>query len=156
MPRKQKVNRAEQVSEKNKNYDFNVDLYSIDEAVKYYIDNVIMPKVHTIDEELDVPVIYASMERWSNIQKTQYIRNDKNKVMCPIIAYKRTGVEKNSDISVSKIDANKPQIHYFRKQKFNNKFRYNKFNLLHDQRRPEEIISMVVPEYVILSYDMIF
>ena len=49
--------------------DYSVGFYQIDDAIKYYFDNVIKPTVIEDEELIKVPVLYGSPERWKSMQR---------------------------------------------------------------------------------------
>ena len=51
-----------------------VTLLDIDSAITFYFDNVIKPSVEDNGENIKVPIMYASPERWSAIQKNGFMR----------------------------------------------------------------------------------
>ena len=60
-------NQIEVLQEQEKNDrvgDIKIGLYDIDDAIKYYFDEVIRPRVKDFDEDIQVPVLYGSPERW--------------------------------------------------------------------------------------------
>jgi predicted PolB exonuclease-like 3'-5' exonuclease len=63
-------------------------------TILYYFNNVIKPTVIQNGKRIDVPVIYANSERWNQIQKNGYFRDKKDKIMMPLITFKRTNIEK--------------------------------------------------------------
>ena len=68
-----KVDRSAQILRDDKTSIFEVGLYDIDSAVKYYIDNVIQPQVKDSNgSTMQLPVIYGSTERWKSVQKSNY------------------------------------------------------------------------------------
>ena len=54
---------------------FTIGIKDIDEAVLYYLQNVIKPFVIQNGQRLDVPVIYGSPERWKSVQKDGYYKD---------------------------------------------------------------------------------
>mgnify|MGYP003129092078 FL=1 len=77
LPRKQRVeNRGYQYSKsKDKNKNISVTLKDIDSAIFYYFDEVIKPSVEDNGENIPVPVLYGSVERWKSILRDGYLRN---------------------------------------------------------------------------------
>ena len=75
-----KVNRGSTRTRKNdKVGDIKIGLYDIDDAIKYYFDEVIRPRVNELDEDIQVPVLYGSPERWVSAQQGQYYRDQKGR-----------------------------------------------------------------------------
>ena len=89
-----------------------VSLMDMDSSILFYFNNVIKPEVEENKEKVKVPCLYASPERWVSIQKNGYLRDKKNQVISPLIVFKRTAMEKNQDIPIDKVDANKPRNFY--------------------------------------------
>ena len=107
------TNRAKIRSRKDdKLGDFSVGFYQIDDAIKYYFDNVIKPTVIEDEEMIAVPTIYGSPERWKAMQRDGYYRDTKGKVILPLIMYRRSSIAKNEAIPTSAMDANNPQLFY--------------------------------------------
>ena len=64
------LNRGEQTSFRNDTTKpFTLGFKEIDEAIFYYMENVIKPTVQQNGVVQKVPVIYGSPERWKQIQK---------------------------------------------------------------------------------------
>ena len=72
-----------------------------------------------------------------------------------MITYKRTSIAKNDDMPVNKISAENPQLFYTYEQQYNSKNRYTQFSKLTGLRPSKELHHVVIPDYVILSYDII-
>ena len=99
-------NRALQTTRKtDKVKDISIGLEDIDYAIKYYFDTIIKPSVVQDGQRIDVPVRYASPERWKSVQQDGYYRDTNGKLVLPVIMYKRDSVEKNRSLG-NKIDGN--------------------------------------------------
>jgi len=148
-----KVNRGEQIKRDDKVSNFYLGLYDIDESIQYYFDNVIKPSVVENDEVIKVPVLYGSPERWKSVQKGGYFRDVKNKIILPLIMFRRTNVMKNRDFA-NKLDANNPQMHYdIFKKKYNSRNKYDQFSVLHGRKPSEESYNIIAPDFVSITYD---
>jgi len=135
--------------------DIKIDLYDIDASIKYYFDNIILPKIDTGYGLIDVPIIYSTPSRWTSVQKYGTFRDKDGKIMAPMITYKRTGIAKNDDMPVNKISAENPQLFYTYEEQYNSKNRYSQFSKLTGLIPSKKIHNVVVPDYVVLSYDII-
>lgn len=153
MAKKKVVDRANQIRRNDDIKDLHVNLYDVDSVIKYYFDNVIQPTVMEEDEQVIVPVIYGSPERWKSVQKSGIYRDSSGKVQLPAIVYKRTSVEKNKAIG-SKVDTINPLYASFQR-KYTKKNRYDNFEVLNGRRPQTEFHNIVIPDYVKLSYDCI-
>ena len=133
--------------------DIKIGLYDIDDAIKYYFDEVIRPRVTDFDEDVSVPVLYGSPERWVSAQRGQYYRDQKGKIMVPLIMYRRTSVGKDTSVNFSKIDANNPKLFYTFEKKYSPQNRYDNFSALQGVVPIRERYSVVVPDYVTIQYE---
>ena len=133
---------------------FALGLKENDEALFYYLENIIKPTVMQNGVVQKVPIYYGSPERWAQVQKQGYYRDLKGKIMMPVITFKRNGVEKVRSIA-NKLDANYPMnVQLFEKQYSKNN-EYDNFNILNNRRPKKESYAVVVPDYVNLTYDFI-
>ena len=72
--------------------------------------------------------MYASPERWFAVQKSGFMRDAKRQIILPVIAFRRTTLERNETIPVDKMDSQDPKLHYTFEKKWTHKNRYD--NLL--------------------------
>ena len=149
------LNRGEQVSFKGDTVKpFSLGFKEIDEALFYYMENIIKPTVQQNGVVQKVPVIYGSPEKWKQIQKDGYYRDSKGKIMMPLITFKRNSIEKNRNLA-SKLDSNFPNnINVFTKSYSKNNV-YDNFNILNNKIPQKEYYAVVVPDYVTITYDFI-
>lgn len=131
-----------------------IGLYDLDFSIKYYFDNVIRPTITEFGNELTVPVMYGSPEKWKNVKRDGFMRDKQGKILSPVIAYKRSSIEKNRNLS-SKVDANKPAVYYPVHSTYTKENRYDQFGILNNQRPQQTHYRVIVPEYVNLTYDVI-
>ena len=130
-----------------------VTIQDVDAAIMYYFNEVIRPNVTENKEVIKVPVMYASPERWVNIQKRGFMRDKKQQLLVPAIVFRRTGISKNENIPVDKMDANRPQNFVTMKQKYSRENRYDQFSRQIGMQPTEEYYNVLVPDYVTLNYD---
>lgn len=148
-------NRGEQLSYREDTVKpFSLGFKEIDEAIVYYMDNVIKPTVIQNGVVQKVPFVYGSAERWKQIQKDGYYRDKKGKIMMPLITFKRNNIEKVRNLT-NKIDANYPNNFNIFTKNYSLNNSYDNFNLLNN-RKPEKVYyAVVVPDYVTITYDFI-
>jgi hypothetical protein len=148
-------NRGKENSLRNsKSRDFSISIQDHDEAVKYYFENTIKPTVVQNSEILSVPIIYGSPERWKSVQESGFYRDANGKIMVPLIMYQRTTLEKNRNLG-NKLDGNKVINYQIFEQKFNNRNRYDRFDLLSNRQPSKEYFMSVIPDYITLTYSCI-
>jgi hypothetical protein len=133
---------------------FTLGIQDIDEAVMFYLENVIKPTVIQNGIVQKVPIIYGASERWKQIQKDGYYRDLSGAIMMPIITFKRNTITKDRSVG-NKLDANFPNnIEVFEKS-YSKRDEYNNFNVLNNRKPQKEYYAVVMPDYVTVTYDFI-
>ena len=157
VPRSQRkvVNRALQHKREDTIQDVSVSLMDMDSAIMFYFENVIKPTVVENGETVKVPLMYSSPERWAAIQKTGFMRDKKRQIILPVIAFRRTGMEKDDTMSVDKMDPEEPKLHYSFERKYNANNRYDNFTVQQGLLPQREYYNVAMPDYMVLSYDFI-
>ena len=160
IPRSQRIsfNRGTKISRnspavKDDVKNFSVGIMDMDSSILYYFNEVIKPEVEVNKEKVKVPCLYASPERWAAMQRQGYLRDKKRQIITPLIVYKRTAMAKNTDISIDKLDANKPNIFYSFEKKYTQHNRYDKFSVLQNLSPGKEFYNVTMPDYVTLTYE---
>jgi len=145
-------NKALQTTRKtDKVKDISIGLHDIDHAIKYYFDTVIKPTVVQDGQRMDVPIKYASPERWKSVQQDGYYRDTNGKLVLPIIMYKRDSVEKNRNLG-NKIDGNLAALFQVFETRYNQRNQYDAFSILNNRIPSKQYYVSVVPDYVTLTY----
>ena len=157
LPRKQRViNRGTLLSRtKDDIKNPSVTLMDMDGAILHYFDKVIKPSVEDNGENVKVPVMYASPERWKAIQRDGFMKDKKRQTITPVIVYRRTSIEKDDSLPVDKLDANNPNLFYTFEKKFSNVNRYDNFSTQIGLLPQREYYNVTMPDYVTLTYDFI-
>ena len=157
LPRKQRIeNRGYQYSRKDEDIkNPEVTLMDMDSAIMFYFDEVIKPAVKDNGENVKVPIMYASPERWKAIQRDGFMRDKKRKTITPVIVYRRTSIEKDTEMPIDKLDANKPSLFYTFQKKFSNVNRYDNFQVQRGTVPQREYYNVMMPDYVTLTYEFI-
>ena len=157
LPRKQRVlNRgylytrtADDIGE------LSVTLMDLDSAIMFYFDSIIKPSVEDSGENIKVPIMYASPERWKSIQRDGFLRDKKRQIVTPVIVYRRTSVERDDTVPQDKLDANNPHLFYTFEKKYSQVNRYDNFQTQIGILPQKEYYNVMLPDYVNLSYDFI-
>ena len=136
--------------------DITIGIYDIDTAIDYYFKQVIKPKVDDGEEMIDVPLIYGSPERWRSVQKSGVYRDEKGKILLPLIMYRRTGLERQEGMMGNKIDAADPNniVRQFTTT-YNPRNRYDRWNILQGVKPTREYHNVIIPDYVKLTYEVV-
>ena len=157
LPRKQRVlNRGYLYSRSDddvKNPE--VTLMDMDSAIISYFDEVIQPSVEDNGENVKVPIMYASPERWKSIKRDGFMRDKKRQIITPVVVYRRTSIEKDDMVPQDKLDANNPHLFYTFEKKFSQENRYDNFSQQIGLLPQREYYNVMLHDYVTLTYDFI-
>ena len=158
LPRKTRVvNRGYQYSRKkeDKVKNISVTLKDIDSAVIYYLENVVRPSVEDNGENVKVPIMYGSMERWKSIKRDGFIRDKKNKIITPLIVFKRNTIDMNDNMPIDKLDANNPHMFYTFEKKYSKENIYDRLDAQIGVISQRQYYNVSIPDYVTLNYNFI-
>jgi hypothetical protein len=157
VPRGQReINRARQYKRGTDNVpDVAISLMDLDSAIMFYLTEVIKPTVVDNGESVKVPIMYSSPERWSAIQKTGFMRDKKRQIILPVIAFRRTGMEKDTTIPLDTMDPEEPKLHWQFERKYTNANRYDAFSVQQGLIPQREFYNVAVPDFMVLNYDFI-
>jgi hypothetical protein len=147
--------RATKISWKGDNVKpFSISIKDIDEAVLYYLQNIIKPFVIQNGQRIEVPIIYGSPERWKSVQKDGYYKDKNGAIMLPLMIFKRDSIEKVRNIG-NKLDANFPNNFEVFEKKYTSRNAYDNFSTLNDIKPQKEYYAVVIPDYVNITYSCI-
>lgn len=133
-------------------------LYDIDYGVKWFIENEIQLQTNHGDELLKVPVIFANSEKWENVRKLGFVRDEKGKLQAPLVLLKRNNVqerenEKKLDINKDLVDT---QILEMTRHNLRNRFETPLDQLIgKSNSMSNELFLMNVPRYVNVTYELL-
>ena len=132
-------------------------VFDIDYAIKWYIENEIQPQITSNKNLVDVPVIFSNGEKWDNVRRLGYIRDEKGMLQSPLIMLKRNSMQERDNVRT--LDANRPQAgnHLIYRSKYNSRNRYEDELFPIPTNNPVEskkIYVVDVPKYVTIEYDM--
>jgi hypothetical protein len=149
-----RITRANQISVDIENdiTPISFGLQDIDEAVFFYFNNVIKPTIVQNGDQLEVPVSYASAERWVSVQRDGYFRDKNGKAMHPYIIVRRTGFEKNRTLA-NKLDGNGVNNFAVAQGRYNSKNQYTNFDILNNYLPSEKFYLTPVPDYINVTYE---
>jgi hypothetical protein len=154
-PATAKTFRAQQISLKgDTDKQFTVGIGDIDETITYYFNNVIKPQVYQNGTLIPVPIIYGNPERWKAVQKDGYYRDKNDKIMCPIIMFKRTSMDKTYTIG-NKLDANNPINYAVVNKGYQKGNAYSNFDILNDREPVNSYQTVIIPDYVTVNYECV-
>jgi hypothetical protein len=132
-------------------------LYDIDYAIKSYIETEMRPQVTADGKIIPVPVIFANGEKWDNVRRLGYLRDEKGMLQSPVIMLKRnSAAERDTQrtLDVNRGDSNNQLVY---RSKYNQRNRYEDelFPIpINDPQPSEKIYVIDIPKYVTVEYDM--
>ena len=123
-----------------------------DSAIMYYFSEVIKPEVQEQGEMVKVPIFYGNPERWKAARADGYVRDKSGQILTPLILFKRQTVTRDDQVTVDKLDANKPSIFQAFKSKYSNVNRYDNFSNQLGLQPQAEIFKVSMPDFVQMTY----
>ena len=133
-------------------------VYDIDYAIKWFIENEIQPQVEANGELIDVPVIYSNGEKWDNVRRLGYLRDEKGMLQSTLSMLKRNSLQERDQ--QKKLDINRPadgnQKIYKNSYNKRNKYRDEIFPIpANEPIESAELFAINIPEYVDIEYDLL-
>lgn len=131
-------------------------LYDIDYAIKWFIENDIRPQITADQTLIDIPIIYANGEKWDNVQRLGYLRDEKGMLQSPVIMLKRNSVIERDNIKTLDVNYNPNENVLTYRSKYNERNRYNDPmpNIGNQGAAQDKIYVINIPKYVTIEYDM--
>jgi len=149
------VNRAEQI---RRDTDIvktpTVTIYDCDNAILSYLQDVVKPKLIENSQTIDVPILFASGEKWVQIQKRGFMRDEKGKLMTPLISIRRSSVTERDTLKSLAVNQNPSGMGLVHYNKFTKTNMYDKFSVIQGIKPTRELFISPIPEYVDISYEL--
>lgn len=131
---------------------FSIGIKDHTEAIQYYFDNILKLEVYQNNGKVLVPVIYGTPEKWKSVQRDGYYRDGAEKIMPPLIMYRKTGVVQNRTLG-NKLDGNEANNVQLFEKAYTRRNVYDNFHILQNQKPQKEFVVVVTPDYVTISYE---
>jgi hypothetical protein len=133
-------------------------IYEVDFAIKWFIDNEIQPQINANGETINVPVIFANGEKWDNVRRLGYLRDEKGMLQSPLIMLKRSTVQERDEQRT--LDVNRPNSanYIVCKTKYNSRNRYEDelFPIpKYEPQQSEKFYIVDIPKYVTIEYELL-
>jgi len=132
-------------------------VFDIDYAIKWYIENEIQPQITANKNLVDVPVIFSNGEKWDNVRRLGYIRDEKGMLQSPLIMLKRNSMQERDNTRTLDVNRPQPGNQLIYRAKYNSRNRYEDELFPIPTNQPVEskkIYVVDVPKYVNIEYDM--
>jgi hypothetical protein len=98
-----------------------------------------------------VPVLYGTPENWKSVQTDGFYRDQKGKLLAPLIMFKRNSITQNRTLG-NKIDGNNVNNLQFFEKKYTSRNYYSNFNVLNSRVPETEYSVSITPDYVTVEY----
>lgn len=167
------INRAKQVSNKDittsntgnerqvvtpgadSTKNFEIVLQDLDKAIMSHVKNVMILKARENGEVIDIPILYGNEERWANVRRRGAMRDKNGTLILPMIMFKRTSVDFNTNLPSWKHDLKNEFIQVMRSSKWSGDNKYTRFGVQQGQKPVEENIITGVPQYIDTVYSFV-
>jgi hypothetical protein len=135
-------------------------IYDIDYAVKTFIEKDIQPFVIDNETKVPVPVIFAHGEKWDNVRRLGYMRDEKGLLQCPAIMIKRNSFSERDNMKTLDVNKNPESNYIIHKGKYSPRNRYEDTLLPLPMRKmmnqpslPAYVVN--IPKYVTVEYELL-
>lgn len=129
-------------------------IYDVDYAILSYLRDVVKPTIIEDGNVIDVPVIYANGEKWSQVQKHGYMRDVKGKLMTPVMTIKRNSITERDTLKKLDVNQNPSGNAMVMQNAFTKQNKYDRFSVLTNIKQSNEYFITAVPEFIEVSYDL--
>ena len=92
-------------------------------------------------------------EKWTEATEYGYIRDEKGKLQCPVIAIRKTSIEPRKELRKANVlkDSN---VMWTVSQKYSKEQVYDKYSLLNNVNRQKETFKIMFPDYIYINYNI--
>ena len=148
-PLRKPINRAEQMPREGETYKRGITIYDVDTTIYEYMRDVVVPRLELDKKEITVPVIYGNAERWKAAQVDGVYRDQRGKIILPMVMFKRSAIAPNEAMAMPN-----RLLHYQSYVGYSKKNKYDKFSLLNNFKPRKEIYDITMPDYVVVTYEI--
>jgi hypothetical protein len=132
-------------------------IYDIDYAMKAFIDKEIQPQIIDNDVIMPVSVVYANGEKWDNVRRLGYMRDEKGMLQSPLIMLKRNSFTERDSYKTLDVNRNPSNNYLIHRNKYNSRNRYEDTLFPFPLYQPAQSVPIYVvdiPKYVTVEYEM--
>lgn len=130
-----------------------ITLYDIDYAIFFHVSNSFRFKINSKNSSIDVPVIFAAGEKWSQIRQYGYVRDSKNKIMAPLITIRRMDITNDERIPMMDLNHLEPTIRYYGYKSMN--MQYDRTAGQFASKPSYEFYLVDMPNYIRVTYELL-
>jgi len=131
-----------------------VSLEDNSDALLTYFNDVISPYI-TINqnENLKVPVLWMNREKWTEHNEFGYLRDDKHKLQCPLIAIRKTDIQVRDEMRKPNV-LRESETMWTTNSSYDKNNTYNRYSVLNNTKRQKTQYKIVFPDYVYITYNV--
>lgn len=131
-------------------------LYDVDFAIKAFIENTIQPQITDNGQIISVPVIFANGEKWDNVRRLGFLRDEKGKLQSPLIMLKRASAVERDNVKGLDVNRNPSSNIRAYRQQYNSRNRYEDalWPLPTSDAESLPIYLVDIPRYMNVEYEM--
>ena len=134
-------------------------IYDVDYAIKTYIEQEIQPSIVDNESIISVPVIFAHGEKWDNVRRLGYMRDEKGMLQSPAIMIKRNSFSERDGYKTLDVNKNPDSNVIVHANKYNPRNRYEDtifpFPMGELNQQPSLPAYVVnIPKYITVEYEL--
>lgn len=129
-----------------------INLYDIDYAILYHLKNNTNFEVEENGKLVTVPVMFASGEMWTQIQRNGYLRDRSRKLLTPIMALKRDTITADERFQFLKVQNPTSANRLIIRPDRQNHDTHDWINKTHFTKRNQQYFISVIPEFIRVTY----
>ena len=132
-------------------------IYDIDYAIKWYIENEIEPQITANKNLISVPTIFANGEKWDNVRRLGYIRDEKGMLQSPLLMLKRNSMAERDNRKGLDVNRTLTDNRLIYRSKYNSKNRYEDelFPIPTNPKQHSQKVYVVdIPKYITIEYEL--
>lgn len=134
-------------------------IYDIDYAIKTFIEKEIQPTILDNATTISVPVIFAHGEKWDNVRRLGYMRDEKGMLQSPAIMIKRNSFVERDNYKTLDVNINPGQNLIVHKNRYNARNRYEDTlfpmpigQINNAESLPAYVVN--IPKYITVEYEL--
>lgn len=134
-------------------------IYDVDYAIKTYIEQEIQPHIEDNGSLISVPVIFAHGEKWDNVRRLGYMRDEKGILQSPAIMIKRNSFAERDNYKTLDVNKNPDSNLIVHTSRYNSKNRYEDTlfpfpigELNQQESLPAYVVN--IPKYITVEYEL--
>jgi hypothetical protein len=127
----------------------------VDWAIMSYLRDIVKLQIIENGQTIDVPVMYANGEKWSQVQAKGFMRDRKGKLMTPVVSIRRGSITERDTLKKLDVNQNPDGNSLIMQNKFTTANKYDKFNVLQGTKQLKEYYITAIPEFIEVSYELL-